>query len=654
MIRKIIVFLLFILIISNSFMMVYGKTEENDNILKVLPVGISGSFSGIVCQTSGDPIYNAIVEVIRQDQDGYWSTTTETDGSYIISEIPSGYYKIRANKEGYAREYYNNVFCSDEAELIYQSGSEDITGIDFSLTLGGGISGIVYDKNDGSPIKDADIWIRPSKYQYDEGFHAYSDSNGYYLVEGLTLGFYKASVGANGYSLLRYYDDVYGWDNANVIEVNPPDITEAIDISLELAGSITGFVYEIDSVTPINDADICADPINGGYEGIGTSSITDGSFIIDRLPPNDYTLRINHEGSWYASEFYDSKLNHETADIVNVNAGEVTSGIIFTLEEGGRITGYVFDEETGDPISDLQLGASLVGGGGTPTAPGTSFDGSYKFVLHEGDYYIEAGTGSDSAHGQKYIHEWYNNSYNIENAIPVRVNVREETSNINFYLSKSGSISGNVYDDLGNPLSDASVSAFSNDFSGGVSISGEDGSYIISGLPSDNYYVQVSILGYISEFYDNTTSKEDATSVIVNAPDNTSNIDFYLTLGDTQPPFKPTINGPINGKVGEEYNFTAVTNDPDDDKIYYIFDWGDDSDTGWFGPFNSGENVSYSHIWSVRGDYEIKVKAKDIYGIQSEWSDPLTVSMPRSRSIDIFNPWLIRLIQRFLILEFLL
>ena len=55
----------------------------------------------------------------------------------------------------------------------------------------------------------------------------------------------------------------------------------------------------------------------------------------------------------------------------------------------------------------------------------------------------------------------------------------------------------------------------------------------------------------------------------------------------------------------------------------------------------------------IRGDYQIKVKARDVNGGENEWSDPLVVSMPRSRSISDINPWLFRLFQRFPILEFL-
>ena len=39
-------------------------------------------------------------------------------------------------------------------------------------------------------------------------------------------------------------------------------------------------------------------------------------------------------------------------------------------------------------------------------------------------------------------------------------------------------------------------------------------------------------------------------------------------------------------------------------------------------PYNSGENGYATHKWLADGNYEIKVKAKDSFGSESEWSEP--------------------------------
>ena len=92
-----------------------------------------------------------------------------------------------------------------------------------------------------------------------------------------------------------------------------------------------------------------------------------------------------------------------------------------------------------------------------------------------------------------------------------------------------------------------------------------------------------------------------------------------------------TPTGPSTGKINEEQSYYTSTNDPDKDSVYYCFDWGEGSDSGWLGPYNSGEEIETSHIWVEKGNYDIKVKAKDIYGSESEWSDPLCVSIPKNK-----------------------
>jgi hypothetical protein len=132
--------------------------------------------------------------------------------------------------------------------------------------------------------------------------------------------------------------------------------------------------------------------------------------------------------------------------------------------------------------------------------------------------------------------------------------------------------------------------------------------------------------------------------------------DYYpLTTPYTNnPPNKPsTPVGTIMGKARVLYSYTSVVTDPDGDKVYYLFDWGDGSDSGWIGPVNSGESVEDEHGWSSRGNYVIRVKAKDEYGVESPWSDPLPISMPKmGLSIkQICVEILERLMERFPFLE---
>jgi hypothetical protein len=94
-------------------------------------------------------------------------------------------------------------------------------------------------------------------------------------------------------------------------------------------------------------------------------------------------------------------------------------------------------------------------------------------------------------------------------------------------------------------------------------------------------------------------------------------------------PSKP--DGPKNGMSGQEYTYSSKTFDNDDDKVYYQWDWDDGTVSDWEGPFYSGETAESSHTWASSGNYQVKVKSKDIHDYESDWSDPLSVKIPRSR-----------------------
>jgi len=100
-----------------------------------------------------------------------------------------------------------------------------------------------------------------------------------------------------------------------------------------------------------------------------------------------------------------------------------------------------------------------------------------------------------------------------------------------------------------------------------------------------------------------------------------------LIVGSSYPPEPPEIYGSTSGRINKEYEYTAVTTDPEGDQIFYMFDWGDGNQTDWIGPVESGDSISASHSWSEIGDYNVKSKAKDVEDSRSRWSDEYVVSM---------------------------
>lgn len=93
------------------------------------------------------------------------------------------------------------------------------------------------------------------------------------------------------------------------------------------------------------------------------------------------------------------------------------------------------------------------------------------------------------------------------------------------------------------------------------------------------------------------------------------------------PPETPaTPTGLAEGPPGAESDFSSSTTDPEGENIFYLFDWGDGTDSDWLGPYNSGETCTASKSWVDAGAYDVRVKAKDIHDRESGWSEALSVA----------------------------
>jgi hypothetical protein len=127
--------------------------------------------------------------------------------------------------------------------------------------------------------------------------------------------------------------------------------------------------------------------------------------------------------------------------------------------------------------------------------------------------------------------------------------------------------------------------------------------------------------------FENPINGEEDFDLVVTAYNK---IPYFYTLpvNTNEAPYAPSIpDGPASGDVDESLSYSSSTTDFEGEDIYYWFDWGDGTDSGWLGPYVSGEEVTESNIWTVRGVYDIKVKAKDINDDESDWSEIFTVSI---------------------------
>jgi hypothetical protein len=110
---------------------------------------------------------------------------------------------------------------------------------------------------------------------------------------------------------------------------------------------------------------------------------------------------------------------------------------------------------------------------------------------------------------------------------------------------------------------------------------------------------------------------------------------YFETFVLNQPPLIPdTPEGPDKGILNRELTYSISTTDPEGDQVFYQWSWGDGYISEWEGPYNSGETATASHRWKEEASYYIKVKAKDIYDQESDWSEKLRIKISENRALN--------------------
>jgi hypothetical protein len=102
--------------------------------------------------------------------------------------------------------------------------------------------------------------------------------------------------------------------------------------------------------------------------------------------------------------------------------------------------------------------------------------------------------------------------------------------------------------------------------------------------------------------------------------------------GSNQAPETPgQIYGPTETQINLNTTFWVNSvSDPEGDPVLYQWDWGDGVST------LSGN--SSSHSWTQEGQYNLRVKAIDSFGAESNWSAPFTVSVTAPRPVLVIAP----------------
>ncbi len=309
---------------------------DTSSIDFTLPSG--GSISGVVLLASTDtPVANADVWAVGYDGGGGNGTRTTADGTYTITGLAPGDYRVQAQGEGLVQEFYNGTTDWDQANAVTVTAGATTPNIDFSLGVGGSVSGIVYEPDGVTPVQDAVVMAQlynASWPQFGPMSETETKPDGTYTITGLAPGTYLVAADAEDQGLaLEFYGDTFDPQTATSVTVTSGSDTGGIDFTLELGGSVSGTVYQADGTTPVPGMAVVAVESSTGVMLGFTMSGPDGTYTLNGLHAGQYLVQaMDFKGMGYASEFYDNVSNPESATAVTVVVSGDTPGIDFTLD----------------------------------------------------------------------------------------------------------------------------------------------------------------------------------------------------------------------------------------------------------------------------------------------------------------------------------
>ena len=122
----------------------------------------------------------------------------------------------------------------------------------------------------------------------------------------------------------------------------------------------------------------------------------------------------------------------------------------------------------------------------------------------------------------------------------------------------------------------------------------------------------VAIITLIDCYENEVTYEDNAT---VNIVQNT-------------PPTPPILQEATSGEVDEVLTFEVKSLDNEGDMVKYYIDWGDGTNSGWIGYYTEGVFQEVTNSWDTAGEYEVRAKAMDSHGEESEdWGNTVTVTI---------------------------
>jgi hypothetical protein len=276
----------------------------------------SGRIKGrVVGGDTGAPLRRAVVYISGNGIEEGRVTSTDENGRYEFSELPSGRFGMHAFKAGYVLMSYGQRRPMQGGKSIELAEGQVVDRIDFTLPRSGVIAGRILDEF-GEPVAGLDVQVLRNVFRNGRrqlapvgGRGRQTDDRGEYRIYGLPPGEYYVSArmslsgpfgddseSRSGFGI-TYYPGVVNIAQAAVVSVGAGAEHDSINFAVLPVRTVrvSGVVTNSQG-RPVRQGTIMVQ--SGAGEMMFTMAAAgmikpDGTFTVGSLPPGEYTLRVN-------------------------------------------------------------------------------------------------------------------------------------------------------------------------------------------------------------------------------------------------------------------------------------------------------------------------------------------------------------------------
>ncbi|GEM_PF-3363152 len=370
---------------------------------------------------------------------------TGANGAFRFENVEAGAYIVHASAKGFIGEYYDDVRSPDAAKPIEVAASQNITGINLSLTALASISGKVA-AADGKPLKGIEVvafvqrpmrdGIVPPPGGGPQPLPA-GQAGGPTTKEGAV-----ASSGQGGTQPRQpgsqppqppTKDAPGSPPPSGQVQPQPtPSKDGAVPPPFGQAGPQpqptqrqTGAVADQKGGVVIQPGPVAPEGVPIPPDGYVTRFRAEvdaqtGTYKIVGLPEGNYVVRASADG--YIPEFNGDAESAEKATPISVKDGDKIANVDFVLAKGGAISGFVLGDGDGRPVRGGQVTAQLLGDGGSSSR--VEANGAFRVDgLRDGRYLLRA-------EGPGYVAEFYDDTRQPDKAKLIEIKGGSEVSDL--------------------------------------------------------------------------------------------------------------------------------------------------------------------------------------------------------------------------------